>query len=261
MDEVLVETHGHVALIILNRPERMNAIGWRMLDRFRQVVRDLDADGGVRAVVLTGQGRGFCAGTDLRELAERNEAAGRQERPETDGTAPGPWDMTRIGKPTVAAVNGAAVGLGVELATQCDVRIASPEARFAWAFPHRGLVPDTGAATYLLPQIVGLQTALKWTLSGRMIGAKEAYDAGFVDEVVDGEELRRRALELAAELSSGAPLALRETKRLMYRGLARAAEEHVADTAATLNRLFTTEDHREGVRAFLERREPRFTGR
>ncbi|HEY8490758.1 MAG TPA: enoyl-CoA hydratase/isomerase family protein, partial [Dehalococcoidia bacterium] len=111
MDEVLVEMRGPVALITLNRPEKLNAIGWRMLDRFRRVVREVDADGDVRAVVLTGAGRGFCAGTDVKELAEDNQAAGRRPEPEA-GDAAGPWDLTRIGKPTVAAVNGVAVGLG-----------------------------------------------------------------------------------------------------------------------------------------------------
>lgn len=260
MDEVLVEMRGPVALITLNRPEKLNAIGWRMLDRFRGAVRRVEADPGVRAVVLTGAGRGFCAGTDLKELAENNQAAGRRREP-AGGDAAGPWDLTGIGKPVVAAVNGVAVGLGVELATQCDLRLASPEARFSWAFPHRGLIPDTGAGTYLLPRIVGLQTALAWTLSGRMIDAEEAHAAGFVAGLAAPAELVERAVALAEELSRGAPLALRETKRLIYRGLARPAEDHVRDTSETLQRLFQTEDHREGVRAFLERRQPRFTGR
>lgn len=260
ISEVVVETRGSVALVILNRPERMNAIGWRMLDRFRELIGELDRDDRVRAVVLTGAGRGFCAGTDLRELAEKNEAAERRP-PVRNEQAAAPWDMTRIGKPTVAAVNGAAVGLGVELATQCDLRIASHAARFSWAFPHRGLIPDTGAGTYLLPRIVGLQTALNWTLSGRMVGVEEVSAAGFVDEVIDDADLRRRAVERAAELSTGAPLAIRETKRLMYQGLGRDAGGHVEDNAATLGRLFQTEDHREGVMAFLEKREPKFVGR
>ncbi len=258
-EELLLERSGPVAVMIFNRPERMNAIGWSLLGRFREAISEVNSDPDVRAVVLTGEGRAFSAGTDLQELASDNRSAGGGVEA-SDPDAPGPWNMTAIGKPTVAALNGAAVGLGVELATQCDVRIGSTAARCSWAFPLRGLVPDTGAATYILPHIVGLQTTLRWTLSGRMVQADELRELGFLAEVVEPEQLRQRAIEVAAEMSAGAPLAIRETKRLLYRSFGRNADDHVQDNRETLNRMFQTEDHKEGVNAFLEKREPRFTG-
>lgn len=259
-DELIIERAGPVAVLIFNRPERMNAIGWSLLEKFRNAVREVDQDDSVRAVVLTGEGRAFSAGTDLQELASDNRSAGGA--PDAfDPNSPGPWNMTSIGKPTVAAVNGAAVGLGVELATQCDVRIGSTVARCAWAFPLRGLVPDTGAATYILPHIVGLQTALRWSMSGRMVAAEELQQHGFFAEVVAPEQLRERAIEVAAEMCVGAPLAIRETKRLTYRSFGRGADDHIQDNREALNRMFQTEDHKEGVNSFLEKREPNFTGR
>jgi 2-(1,2-epoxy-1,2-dihydrophenyl)acetyl-CoA isomerase len=258
-EELLVERRADgVAVVSFNRPERMNAISWSLLAAFRTAMSDLDADKSVRALVLTGRGRAFCAGTDLQQLAEDNQSADRD--PAGTGER-SPWDLVRVGKPAVAALNGVAVGLGIELATQCDVRVASSDARAAWAFPLRGLVPDTGAGTYLLPRIVGLSTALKWTMSGRMVSVDELQAAGFVDDVLPPETLLDSAIEVARGLSKGAPLAIRETKRLMYEGLGRDQGTHVADNVNVMNRMFQTDDHREGVLSFLEKREPVFTGR
>ena len=258
-EELIVERRPDgVAVVSFNRPERMNAISWTLLTAFHEAIRSLDADNAVRAIVLTGRGRAFCAGTDLQQLADDNQSASRDPSAVSQD---GPWDLVRLGKPAVAALNGVAVGLGVELATQCDVRIASKDARAAWAFPLRGLVPDTGAGTYLLPRIVGLSTALKWTMSGRMVAVDELHAAGFVDEIYEPEALLDQAVEIARGLCKGAPLAIRETKRLMYQGLGRDAVAHASENTAALNRMFQTEDHREGVLSFLEKREPNFTGR
>jgi len=258
-EELIVERRPDgIAVVSFNRPERMNAISWSLLTAFRDAMKSLDADGAVRAIVLTGRGRAFCAGTDLQQLADDNQSAERDPGAVNEG---GPWDLVRLGKPAVAALNGVAVGLGVELATQCDVRIASMDARAAWAFPLRGLVPDTGAGTYLLPRIVGLSTALKWTMSGRMVSVDELHAAGFVDAIYEPDALLGEALEVARGLCKGAPLAIRETKRLMYQGLGRDANSHAVDNTGVMNRMFQTEDHQEGVLSFLEKREPNFTGR
>jgi enoyl-CoA hydratase/carnithine racemase len=172
-----------------------------------------------------------------------------------------PWEISHIGKPVVAAVNGAAVGIGVEFVTQSDVRIASTNGRFGWVFTRRGIIADTGAGTYLLPHIVGLSAALKWTMSGRLVGPEEALAAGFIDEVCEPDQLKARAVEIAASLGEAAPLAVRETKRLIYASLGRPATDHVADTTSTLGALFQTEDHKEGIASFVEKRPAVFKGR
>lgn len=256
-DELLTDRVGTTMVITLNRPERMNALRRPVLSEFGKLLHSTNSDASVKAIVLTGAGRAFCAGTDVGDLATRDHS---KENYEPDAETARPWDMTAVGKPTVAAINGAAVGLGVELATRCDIRIGTRLTRCAWAFPHRGLVPDTGAATYYLSHIVGLQTTLRWTMSGRMIEARELMDAGFLAETVAPGELLSRAIAVAEELSTGAPLAIRETKRLIYASFGRDVEEHLSDNRVTQGRMFHTKDHREGVTAFLQKREPRFVG-
>ncbi|MFQ5382571.1 MAG: enoyl-CoA hydratase/isomerase family protein [Dehalococcoidia bacterium] len=253
---------GRIGVMRFNRPEKLNAITYEMLDRIDDAVRSAATDDRVRAVVLTGTGRAFSAGTDLQELSARpgNEAGGRSGRP-SGSDLPAPWTMSSLKKPTVCAVNGAAVGLGVELTSQCDVRIAGESARFGWVFVHRGLVPDTGAGTWLLSRIVGLQTAAFLLYSGEIISAEKALELGYVMEVVPDTSLMERSLEVAAHLSRGGPLATGEVKRLLYHGAMRTASAHVEDNAATLGRMFQSEDFKEGVSAFLQRREPDWKGR
>jgi enoyl-CoA hydratase/carnithine racemase len=151
--------------------------------------------------------------------------------------------------------------MGAEFATQCDVRVASTRARLGWNFVHRGLVPDTGAGSYLLPQIIGLTEALRVLLSGEIIDAAEALRLGIVSAVVEPEELPAAAAAEARRYLTGSPFAIRRTKELVYEGLARSADDHVARTGELLEECFRSEDHKEGVASFLERREARFTGR
>jgi enoyl-CoA hydratase len=171
------------------------------------------------------------------------------------------WPLAACPKPVIAAVDGPAVGMGAEFTSQCDVRIASTRARFAWNFVHRGLVPDTGAGTWLLPRIIGLPAALRLLYSGDFLGADEALAIGYVARVVEPEQLMNAAREEAARFLASSPLSQRLIKDLVYRGLERGLGEHMRHHVEALQACFRSEDHKEGVAAFLERREAHFTGR
>lgn len=248
-----------IALITIDRPERRNAMSYSVLSDFHGAVGEAALDDQVRAVVVTGAGGAFCAGTDLSDLADtpttqRGSRGGTEERPSG-------WGLQQCPKPVVAAVDGPAVGMGAEFATQCDVRIASTRARFAWNFVHRGLVPDTGAGSWLLPRQVGLSAALRLVLSGEFISADQALRLGFVLGVVEPEDLLEASVAEARRLSRGSPFAARMAKDLIYRGLERDIADHLAHTREAMSACFASEDHKEGVAAFLERREARFVGR
>ena len=254
---------GVVATLRFNRPERMNAMTYEMLTEMERIVREVDKDDAVRALIVTGTGRAFSAGTDLQQLSVTPPTTGRAEsygKAYAEG-APAPWTFPSIRKPVIGAINGAAVGLGAELTLQCDLRIAADSARFGWVFVHRGLVPDTAAGTWMLARIIGLQQAARLLFSGDIISAQQALEIGYVLAVVPDAELMDSAQALAESVSRGSPLATGEVKRLLYRGLTRPPMEHLADSSETITRMFASDDFKEGVRAFLEKREPRWTGR
>ncbi|MBI5289865.1 MAG: enoyl-CoA hydratase/isomerase family protein [Chloroflexi bacterium] len=262
MPDVEFTVEGHVGLLRFNRPERMNAITYEMLASIEEITREANADDMVRAVVVTGAGRAFSAGTDLQQLSAQPPPMGRAEsygRAYGDDT-PAPWTFPSIKKPVIAAINGPAVGLGAEFTLQCDLRLAAESARFGWVFVHRGLVPDTAAGTWLLSRIIGLQQAARLLFTGEIIGAQEAKSIGYVLDVVPDSELMDRAMALAAAVTRGSPLAAGEIKRLLYRGLVRPPMDHLADSTATITRMFQSDDFKEGVRAFLEKRDPQWTG-
>jgi enoyl-CoA hydratase/carnithine racemase len=255
------EVDDRVATITIDRPEKRNAMTDAVLREFHEAVARAGADDAVHAVVLTGAGGAFCAGTDLSDLAatpeEDRSGAGRPR----DGSRAEPWPRVAGPTPVVAAVDGPAVGMGAEFATQCDVRLASDRARFGWNFVQRGLVPDTGAGSFLLPRLIGPSAALRLLLSGELIDAAEALRLGFVAAVVRPDELAAAAEAEARRYLAASPFAVRRVKALVYAGLARPVDEHLRQTGALLEECFRSEDHREGVAAFLERREARFTGR
>ena len=258
-DLILYEVEGGVGTITINRPEKRNAMTFAMLAEFIETVRKAGADEDARVVIVTGTGGAFCAGTDLSDL---NTVPGetrpvRGEAEESDVW----WPLASCPKPVIAAIDGPAVGMGAEFTSQCDVRIASTGARFAWNFVHRGLVPDTGAGTWLLPRIIGMPAALRLLYSGDFLGAEDALALGYVALVVEPEELAAAARAEAARFLAGSPFSQRLIKDLVYRGLERDLGDHMRNHVESLKACFRSEDHKEGVAAFLERREARFTGR
>ena len=248
-----------VATITINRPEKRNALSYEMYNAIRDYTLAADADPDVRALVLTGAPGVFCAGTDLSELQDVEPGTTSQDR--QDQTSGEHWFLYECSKPTIAAIDGPTAGLGVELATQCDFRIATPRARFSWIFVQRGLIPDTGAGTWLLPQVVGIQEAKRLVYSGRFLDADEARRIGFLLEVVDPEALPEAAASLAQEVSTGSPLAIGQAKALLNAASSASLVQHLPRHAEALTTCQLSEDHREGVSAFLEKRPAVFTGR
>jgi enoyl-CoA hydratase len=257
-DVIQYAVEGGIATITLNRPEKRNAMTFAMLEAFLDAVRRAGEDGEARVVILTGAGGAFCAGTDLSDLASRPSGHRAQGGRDESGRW---WPLVQCPKPVIGAIDGPAVGMGAEFTSQCDVRIASTRARFAWNFAHRGLVPDTGAGTWLLPRILGHAQALRLLYSGEFLDAERALALGYVSRVVEPEQLLEAAAELARQFLAGSPLSHRLTKDLVYEGLERGHADHLRSHAGALRRCFESEDHREGVASFLERRPARFTGR
>jgi enoyl-CoA hydratase len=249
---------GGIATVLIDRPEKRNALTYALLGDFLAAVKRAGEDAAARVVIVTGAGGAFCAGTDLADLAAiPGPQRGLRGSPEQEERW---WPLVACPKPLIAAVDGVAVGMGAEFTSQCDVRIASSRARFAWNFAHRGLVPDTGAGTWLLPRLLGPAKALELLYSGRFVGAEEALALGYVERVVEPEQCLAAARELAESFLAGSPFAHRRTKELVYRGLARDPAEHMAAHAEALAACFRSADHKEGVASFLEKRPARFTG-
>src|SRR4051794_33491730 len=238
---------------------------YAILRSFNEAVVQAGADDEARVVIITGAGGAFCAGTDLSDLQDTPEDQRGSSGRSTSGPPPekpwSPWAIVACPKPVIAAVDGAAAGMGAEFATQCDVRIASTRARFAWIFVRRGLVADTGAGTFLLPRLIGPANALRLLYSGDFVDADEALRLGFVSAVVEPDDLMAAARAEAQRFLAGSPFAISRTKRPVYEGFSASVDEHVKRTGALLEECFHSDDHREGVAAFLERREAKFTGR
>jgi 2-(1,2-epoxy-1,2-dihydrophenyl)acetyl-CoA isomerase len=256
MAEVETARDGAVLTIALNRPDKLNAFDAAMHEAFRGALKE-GADPDVRAVVLTGNGRGFCVGQDLSELSQGGRDVGGLLRERWNRHAVG---LRGLDKPVLAAVNGAAAGAGLSLACACDVRVAADSAAFVPAFVTVGLVPDTGGS-WLVPRLLGYARAFEWMCSGRKLGAEEALAWGLVSEVVPADEVLGRTQERAAELAALPTRAIAMTKRLFERAASSRLEDQLEVEAQLQVSATGTEDFAEGVAAFLEKREPRFRGR
>jgi 2-(1,2-epoxy-1,2-dihydrophenyl)acetyl-CoA isomerase len=254
--EVETQRDAGVMTITLNRPDVLNAFDRAMQDGFRAALKEA-ADPEVRAVVLTGSGRGFCVGQDLKEFQEGAGDIGDRLRSTYNRNVLG---LRSLEKPVIAAVNGPAAGAGLALAAACDIRFAADNAVFVPAFITIGLVPDTGAS-FFIPRLLGYERAFEWLASGKQLTAGDAHAWGFVSEVVEGGKLAQRAAAVAAELATQPTRAIGMTKRLLDRAGSGTLDAQLELEAQLQAAAAASEDFAEGVAAFLEKREPRFMGR
>lgn len=259
--DIVYSKEAAVATITLNRPEKLNSFSPEMISSIERALADAASDDEVKVLVLTGAGQAFSSGGDVGAMADQSA------RQQTEGTrdavtegAPLYRLVHHFPKPTVAQVNGVCAGGGIEIALACDIRIASDRARFSEAFIRRGLIP-MGSGTFVLPRLVGLDRACMLIWTGDMVGAAEAERIGLVSKVVPHEELRDATRELAGKLAKAAPLAVRAAKEAIYRGLGTGLDTALDWAVAQDRELAKTEDHREGSRAFVEKREPVFKGK
>jgi 2-(1,2-epoxy-1,2-dihydrophenyl)acetyl-CoA isomerase len=255
-DEVQTTQDGGVLTITLNRPDVLNALNAAMHQALGGALKEAARDPGVRAVVVTGAGRGFCVGQDLTEF---REAPGDIADRLRSNYHPNVLAVRALEKPVIAAVNGAAAGAGLSFAAACDIRLAADGATFVPAFINIGLVPDSGG-TYFLARLLGPSRAFEWMTSGRRLTAEEALDWGLVSEVVSTDDLPARAAELAGQLAAMPTRGIGMTKRLFDRAAGSTLEEQLEWEAQLQSAATKTEDFREGVAAFLEKRDPQFKG-
>jgi 2-(1,2-epoxy-1,2-dihydrophenyl)acetyl-CoA isomerase len=255
MAEVESARAGAVQTITLNRPDKMNAFTRALHAGLREALKDA-RDPEVRAVLITGAGRGFCAGQDLTEFGESGDVGAALR----ETYHPNVLAIRALEKPVIAAVNGACAGAGLSLACACDIRIAADNASFVPGFVGIGLVPDAGG-TYFIHRLLGASRAFEWMSSNRRLTAAEAHAWGIVSEVVEGDALAARAAELGSFYAGLPTRAIGMTKRLFDHADTATLEEQLEHEAQLQAAATQTDDFREGVAAFLEKREPRFSGR
>ena len=256
MGEVEVARDGGVMTITLNRPDVLNAFNAAMHEALGTALKDA-RDPAVRAVVVTGAGRGFCVGQDLREFREDERDVAQRLR---DLYHPNVLAVRALEKPVIAAVNGAVAGAGLSFACACDIRLASDQASFVPAFINLGLIPDSGGS-FFVSRLLGYARAFEWLTTGRRLSAAEAHLWGLVTEVVEHGALGRRAHELAGTLAALPTRGIGMTKRLLDHAATATLGEQLELEAQLQAAATKSEDFAEGVAAFLEKREPRFTGR
>ena len=261
-EQIAVDRDGAVTRITLNRPDKLNALTQTMSDELVDAFTAAANDDAVRAVLLTGSGRGFCAGQDLTEF---DQAYRTGERPDIREHLERSYHrlipvVVELPKPVVCAVNGVAAGAGVSLAVACDIRIGSEQARFTQAFVKIGLVPDSGG-TWLLPRVIGYARALELSITGEMVDAAKALDIGLVSRVVSADTLLKEAGEVAGMLAELPTAAIGEAKKLIRDAVGSDLSTALDAEAAAQDRMGRTHDNLEGVMAFIEKRDPRFEGR
>ena len=262
MSALICEVSDHIATITLNRPERMNTISSAMLDELTRTLVAVNEDPQVRVVILTGTGRAFCAGLDLNEASSGEGIGGANRKfPATiDLRNTPPTVLFAMDKPVICALNGSAAGYGMDLALGCDIRIMADNAKLAAAFVKRGIVPESGG-TWFLPRMLGWAKAAEIIFTGRTLSAADCLAEGLANHVVPANEVAAKAQAMAEEIAANAPLAVLASKRMMRMGLDESFETHVQHVYLQLLPLFASEDFKEGVQSFLEKRPAAFKGR
>lgn len=252
-----------VATLTFNRPERMNALRPQSTKDILEVLSDVRTNDAVRCLLITGAGRAFCAGDDFQAIFLADDRDTRKNDRQVRRIKQGETSLDQIfglEKPTIAAVNGAAVGYGMDIALYCDIRIASQDAKFGWFFVRRGVVGTIGG-TFILRQLVGLSKAFELTLTGDLVDADEALRIGMVSKVVPADQLMEDARTMARKIASGPPLAQRAIKRAMHKGFEMDWQTLGEYQQSLGDVLWESDDHMEGVKSFIERRDPIFRGR
>lgn len=255
---ILYEVIDRIATITLNRPEVMNALGGAMREDLLARLQQAEQEPAVRCVIVTGAGNAFCAGGDIANMTEmqsKNDASILQQRMTLGGKVV--QFIRHMSKPVIAAINGAAAGAGMNLALACDIRYGSDQARFAESFVKIGLVPDWGGH-YLLTQLVGTSRAMELIMTGDRIDAEEAFRLGIINRVFPHETFQEEVRAFAKRLAAGPPETLAQIKRGVYVGATGTLAETLAHEEQAQSRVFLSNDAREGMRAFLEKRPPRF---
>ncbi len=262
--EVLYEVSDHIATITLNRPERMNTISRVMLDSLADHLITARDDPEVRVVLLTGTGRAFCAGLEVtREASQGSRGVmdpNAGPRTTIDLRKIPPIILNELDKPTVCALNGSAAGYGFDIAMGCDIRVMAEGAKLSAAFTKRGIVPESGG-TWLLPRMLGWSKAAELIFTGRTLNAEQSLDLGLVSSVHPAGDIAASARSIAAEIAANAPLAVQAAKRMMRAGQNEPFPQHVHHVFLQLNALMRTEDVKEGMTSFVEKRPPVFNGR
>jgi len=255
---LILSKEAGLAILTLNRPQQLNAFTTPMSHAIKQVLGDIDNDKDIKVLIITGAGRAFCAGADvvsyLPELVKMSKESLNKEMSALT------FSLHNLSKPTIAAVNGVAAGAGLAIALLCDMRIASEKALFASGYIGMGLTPDIGI-TYILPRLVGTAKAMEFMITGDAIDAAEAWRIGMLNRVVPEADLMTAARELAAKIASGPSVATELTRHIVRKGIHNSLEQQIELEASTFYTCLKTEDHKEGARAFREKRQPEFKGK
>ena len=259
-DLVLYDVTDHVATITFNRPDQQNTISGAMLTSLTEYLLAANADTDVRAIIVTGSGKFFCAGLDLRgsDITD-NLTKGKSSPASLDLRNTPPTVLHNLDTPTIAAINGSAAGYGMDLALGCDIRVMADNAKLAAAFTARGVVPESGG-TWILPRLIGWSKAAEIIFTGKTLLASECEQMGLVSHVVNNNEVHARAIEIAGNVAKNAPLAVQASKRMMRMGMNETFNDHVHHVFLQLLPLFQSEDFKEGMASFMEKRPPDFKG-